>query len=678
MNERIRTILTLLIKNPNLKIGQLTEELGLTKRQINYSINQFNQELELQGLPIIERNHVGDFLIPLAILKNFDSLAGQQQVTATILTENERSALVLFTLIANTDYVSLQHVIEYLEVSKNTASEDIKKAGWLAEKYQLTIQYDRINGYQLKGSEHRILQLLSDLVKHYNFIQKEEYRDQFQLSITENEVIHLIHGMEQLLHLSYSDESIDYLQATLRFLLHRGINSPTKTNFFEGNVKDTPEYKLLLILLSEFEWRLATDYLEWLTLLFLSSNIFEKKTTQEYDSDIKLKGLIAAMVSKFEEQTLIVIEERQDFQRRILSHLRPACFRISYNLSLGAYSLDNLVQESSHGILVELMKELITPIEDWLGKAFPNDELELLSYYFGYQLANDNNLVKQKPRAVVVCRNGVMVSKLMRENLKSLFPEIHFIASLSVRDFYQFQKDADLVFSTTPLDSGLIQFIINPLMTYKEQINLRYRVLNELGFNEIDQAIEDVTKIIQKYAKVTDLVMLKEELQMFLIKNSHETSLESYDVLPSLLHYLQPSAVKLVSEELTWQSAVELACQPLLDKQIITADFVADCIRQIAETGYAGYLGTEMCIPHTTVEHGVLRDGVSFLVSQKAVVFPNGRRLHLIAPLAFFDLTKHLRAINQLAQIADNQELIQAILTARDEKTIYQLIRQIT
>ncbi|MGC3362672.1 PRD domain-containing protein, partial [Enterococcus faecalis] len=85
----------------------------------------------------------------------------------------------------------------------------------------------------------------------------------------------------------------------------------------------------------------------------------------------------------FQQQTLISIEDRENFERRILSHLRPACFRIQYNLSLGIYSLENVVQENNHAILIQLMKELIIPIENWLGKAFPYDELELLSYYFG-------------------------------------------------------------------------------------------------------------------------------------------------------------------------------------------------------------------------------------------------------------------------------------------------------
>ncbi|HCB28241.1 MAG TPA: hypothetical protein DEP40_07895, partial [Enterococcus sp.] len=48
----------------------------------------------------------------------------------------------------------------------------------------------------------------------------------------------------------------------------------------------------------------------------------------------------------------------------------------------------------------------------------------------------------------------------------------------------------------------------------------------------------------------------------------------------------------------------------------------------------------------------------------------------LILLLSFFDLTKHLRAINQIADIAKDDSLIEQLLIADDEKTVYQLLRQ--
>ncbi|MGH2233187.1 BglG family transcription antiterminator, partial [Enterococcus faecalis] len=131
---------------------------------------------------------------------------------------------------------------------------------------------------------------------------------------------------------------------------------------------------------------------------------------------------------------------------------------------------------------------------------------------------------------VVVCTNGVMVSKLVRANMEKLFPEIHFLASLSVRDFYKFEVDYDLVFTTTPLNSAMMQFIIDPIMTYQEQISLRYRVLSDLGITKVDRALDELLKIVKKYATVNDQASLREELQYFLVKQDESTPLDNFQV----------------------------------------------------------------------------------------------------------------------------------------------------
>lgn len=679
MNERIRKILSLLIRNPELKMNGLTTKLSLTKRQINYAINTFNSELELKKIPKIKRNHSGDFEIPLEVIQMLTVEENKQNFysIADGLSESDRAALILMLLVTDTGYVGLDHFIDLLDVSKSTIIEDLKKSEWLASKYELELVYDRINGYSLKGSEHRLLQLMSDMVHQHPIFQEDKVRDFLATNVSEEEIIHLIHGMEQMLHLSYSDESVDYLQSAARFLISRGLREKSNSDFLQERVSQTPEFKLLQILVSETSWQLNQKYLEWLTLLFLTSNIFEKKTTQDFDSDLQLRRLIHQMVEIFQNQTLIVVEDRESFERRILNHLRPACFRIRYNLSLGVYSLENLIQDSNHGILVELMKELITPIEKWLGKAFPEDELNLLSYYFGFQLTSHSKHQKQKPRAVVVCTNGVMVSKLMRESLKQLFPEIHFLASFSVRDFYHFEEDYDLVFTTTPLKTNLVQFIVDPIMSYKEQISLRYRVLSDLGIDQMDQAVDELIGIIQKHAKISSLRNLKEELQYFLLQANNNTSFENHKVLPALTHYLKPNFITVINQPVIWQDAVKIACQPLLESRIIDERFYEDCIRQIKDVNYSGYLGSQTCIPHTTTDHGVLRDGVSLLISPEPIEFPGGHQVSLVMPLAFYDLTRHLRAINQIAAISENDELIQK-LKQSDEVTSYQLIRQHT
>lgn len=679
MNERVHSILKLIVKKPTIKMAELTDELSLTKRQVNYAIQQFNGELSINGLANITREHNGTFNLPLEVIHLLQSqeqqnlLLGEQD----FFSDDERIALIPMYVSLQDEFISLDHLMELLHVSRNTVIEDLRKVNWFADKYSLNVSYTRQDGYFIKGLENRILQMISDLIKQTKLLRRESIKTILISHISEEEVIHLIHNMEQMMHFSYSDESFEYLLSSVRYILQRAIhNSDKEVTFFKEDLHGTPEYKFLRVLFQDTNWKLSIDYIEWISLLFLSSNISEQKTTQYYDSDQDLKILIKRMVDEFQKQTLIEVTDREVFESRILSHLRPACFRIKYRLSLGTYSMNSLIQDGNHAILNTLMKELIIPIENWIGKAFPYDELELLSYYFGIQLTNHRQWAPQKPRAVVVCANGIMVSKLMRDNLKKLFPEIQFLASFSIRDFYKFGVDYDLVFTTTQLKTNILQYVTNPIMNYKDQIGLRYRVLKDLGFSEVDQSIEDLVSIIKRYARVSDSRSLKEELALYLLQEQSNSPIENFKTLPSLTHFLKPDFIQVVAKKISWEDALTIACKPLLEYGIINERFIEDCKKQIVQKDYAGYLGQQTCIPHTTIENGVLKDGISLLVSKEPIEFPNGMNIHFVYPLSFYALTKHLRAVNQLADISNNEELLSNLVAEHNIKELYQIIRK--
>ncbi|MDT2557025.1 PTS sugar transporter subunit IIA [Enterococcus raffinosus] len=678
MDERIKEILNLLIKNPDFTVNEISERLSLTKRQIDYAIQQYNVKLHDANLTIIKKKYGGRFVLPFSLIQHLQRMESESSET-DILSVDERAYLILISLITNIKYVSLDHLTYILDVSKNTVITDLKNAEKIANEYYMTIKYDRNLGYHLMGNELHILELLSNTIQQYQIVQKNYYKNLFQIAdISELKIVSFINTIEQILDVSYSDESFDYLQTNLYYILNRACQLPSNYEpFFENHVKDTKEFQVVSNLLKNMSWEIPESYKEWIVLTFLVSNYYKKNWVhnEEGDFEKRLLEYIAQMIEHFQEQTFITIDNRDEFEKRLLSHLRPAVFRIRYGLSLGGYALNSLIKDSNHAILIQLMKEIVLPLERWMNKTFPIDELELLTYYFGSQLRFENNIAS-KPRGVIVCTNGVMVSKLVRANMEKLFPEIYFLASLSVRDFYKFEADYDLVFTTTPLKSSILQFMIDPLMTYQQQISLRYRVLSDLGITKVDQAMDELLTIIRKYANITNPVSLREELQYFLIKEEGSTPLDNFKVLPSLTYYLRPSYVQIVEEEMSWERAVEVACRPLLEHQIIDSRFIADCLDQIRQQGYAGYLGMKTCIPHTTVDKGVISDGVSILVCKKPIRFPNGEDVSLILPLSFFDLTKHLRAINQIADIAKDDSLIEQLLIADDEKTVYQLLRQ--
>lgn len=681
MNERSLEILKLLIRNPDFKLVDLENHLNLTKRQLNYGIKLMNESLVEQKLPIIKRSQTGKFNVPSDLTQAFAEFTQekifQSESNQTIYSEYERAYLIVVYLFIKKDIASLAHITDLLDVSKNTALEDLKNAKEVVGKYQLTLRYSRKEGYFIFGDELNCRLLMNELIQKKRMFADLNNPLGKEIDCKRDEVIHFIRTIEKQLGIIYADESFAKMTELIYYTVGRIQNqSLTQTLFFHDQVKETREYEIVKKLVNP-KWVSVPDDYEWLTLLLLSSNIYQNNTDEEQGNHMLLQNHTKQMIQLFQRQTLIEIDDRANFEKRLLAHLKPAWFRIKYGLKLGDFGSKELIKDHNHGILMDLMKEMVVPIEKEIGKKFPQEELELLSFYFGHQLSKKNEPNIPKKKAVVVCTNGMIVSKMMRENLKKLFPEFNFMATFSVREFQDFQTDYELVFTTVPLKTTLPQYIIEPIMAYKEQINLRYRVLKEMGLTEVDDLVTQLMQLIEKNSVIKSERKLKNDLKEFFLETSHQPEISDFKVLPELSSYIAPQSIQIIEEEISWKEAVILAARPLITQKVISENYLDELIRQTAADTNASFLGEKMAIPHSEKEDGVLGEGIALLVSKKPIIFPNQQKIHFIAPIAILDYSNHLRAINQLADLALSHCQNDLLLAMNEEKDVHQLIAQL-
>lgn len=677
MNERALKILNLLIRRPEYRMTDLENNLHLTQRQINYSIGQVNSALEEKKLPRIKRNKTGDFFIPMEVVQASALHEEPDNEQNAFFSDAERMDFLLLYLMISREILSLNHIIDVIHVSKNTALADIKRANKYAERYMLEITYSRSTGYEINGEELQIRMLLNDLIQKRMKQVKKVDPLRNVLCVRKDEVIHFIRSIEKTMTINYADESFDFMVEVISYTMTRTLSGKvTEKSFFRHQVDSTSECMVVKKLIPQ-DWKMTEDDLEWLTLLILSSNTYQNRLDGQ-DSDKPLRKFIHQMVNQFQIQTFIEIEERQNFEKRLFDHLRPAYFRIKYGLKIGNIGLQNVLSDSHHSILIDLMKDLISPLELELGKSFPQDELELLSFYFGHQLSRSDEAPMPKKRAVIVCTNGLIVSKMMMESLKSLFPELHFLSSFSIRGFEEFESDYDMVFTTVLLDTSLPQYIIEPIMSYKEQVSLRYRVLKETGISELDQLIDELMGIIGNNAQIIQAGNLKNDLEHFFVANREEGAHSEFRILPTVDKYLKHAYIQIVNEPLRWEDAIRMAARPLVENKVITDAYVDCLIQQTGDENNYSFLGPQLAIPHAGIEDGVLTDGIGLLISKEPILYPFGQKITVIAPIAISDLTKHLRAMNQLADLGSSTEKMNQLVQLQSADEAYNLMKELS
>ncbi|MGX7108871.1 BglG family transcription antiterminator [Facklamia miroungae] len=675
MKERAIQIISLLIRNKDYKISNIEKELSLTRRQINYSLNKINETFRSHGLPIIERTPTGNFIIPNEIIQLFATEQNLDMDSNTYFTDLERVDFILLYLIISGEMVSLNHLIDMLKVSKNTVLSDLNNVEDNLNLFDLNLSYSRKEGYIIDGEEKNVRVLLNDIIRRNILYKRVVPFEQSIINKFEDEVIHMVRMVEKNLKVRYSDESFKFLIEVMKYNFAR-INSEKskELNFKEPLLMESHEFKIINRV---DNLKLNQENKLWFTLLLISSNIYTNAILNSGEYNItdtlsfKLEHLITEMVDDFQNRTLILISNRDSFERRLLNHLRPAVFRIQFDIKVNDYSLEVLKQEDD--LLIRLIQEIIHPLEEFIGKKIPDDELRLLSLYFGMQLNRNEELPEPKKRAVVVCSNGLIVSKLMQQLLRRLFPEMIILNSLSVREFNEFQNDYDLVFTSIPLKTKLKQYIINPLMTSDEQLELRKQVLSDYGMSELNEIVENAIVAAKEHGSIYDVKGLRKKFEKILITNNAAHDYHE-DFLPGLNDYLNIERIQIAEGALSWREAIQLSFKPFLEKNMLEQSYVEETISQFETGKVFHYFGTKMAIPHCDRVQDLKSEGIGLLISKTPIQFPNNMKINLIAPMAIIDTTRHLKAVNKLAEIAQNDTLTSSIILSNDIKKIYRLL----
>lgn len=674
MKNRIRQIISLLLKEPNITITEMMQKLSLTRRQINYAISLIDAELKKQDLPPIKRYRNGKFDFSPAIQKLLP-IYSKQDLDKTY-TDSERQALILLYLIFNKNYVSLDHFTSLLDYSKTTISYDLKEINRLIQRFKLKVVYSRLEGFSLVGSEDNIFRLATEsTLKHIDLLTNNVV-NRFNPNITiQKQSTILIMDIEDKFKATFSDKYFDALKVLIEAIKVRSLYITDTHQKIDKFITQTKEYQYLKQ--HPFLKDMDYEHVKWIALEILSSNLYNKNNVDYGLDEIQILKFIHQIVEGFKAKTFVKIKDQDQFEKRLLNHLRPACFRVKYDLpSLGSIGK---IQQDNHEILMKIVTELVKPLELWLGTKFPENEIKLLTYYFGYQLVGNfetHDINAPKYKAVVVCSNGIIMSKILIRELKKLFPEINFLFTMSAREFEKSNENFDVVFTTIPLKTSLSQYMVNANMGYSQKIGLRYRVLNNLGLEKTDTQVTEILNLISKYADVTDSSQLKTEIERVLIANKKESNRsQPKEEFPDLLAYIKPKYIQVIDTKIEWHVALRTALQPLIDDQKVEEKYYKELVNQIDNPYNYSFLGRYISIPHSSPDHGIKDDGISMLILKDPLLLPNNKKVRVIAPIAFFHRNRFLKAINQFASLAVDRDTVKRLINSPTSKQAYQVLK---
>lgn len=666
LDKRSTAVLQVLLQAATfISVQELMKQFQVSRRTIYYDIEKINDWLCQQELEFVQYTYgKGFFLNDQAK----DQVAKQisHVMPSAYLSVEDRQIYVALMCILRGGKIGTQQLMDETEVSRNTVLQDIKdlKNKWAKKGISLTYSYK--DGYEVKGSESDIRNLLyihitELLSQHQEELLKRVMKADYEYSMIYNWLVEC----EDKLGMAFTDKMLTQLAYMLTCCIQRigGKRYVDALITRKDELEKTRQYKALQEIESVLGFDFPPHEKHYLATVLLSAKV---NVVNQADSDDWMRSIVKEMVSRFQAYACVVFEDRNRLEQNLYIHLKTAYYRLLYNIHLPNPMLSAI--QTKYQDIVELTKKALLPLENSLQTRINEDEISYFALHFGGWMKKQEGRQKQK-RIVIVCANGIGTSRMLQYQLEQLLTDAELIGPMTVRDYEQFKETYDLVITTTPLKKRMNVMLVNPILTDDE----KQRLIDLVEPASSQLTTQAIMGIIKQHANIQDEPALLANLKL-VIQQSKKMVRE--DKKPMLHEVLQEPFLQLTDSADDWKSAVRLAAKPLLNYEYIEPSYVEAMIKSVEQLGPYIVIAPKVALPHARPEHGVNRVGMSMLRLKEPVYFSTEKQhgAQLIIVLAATDNETHLKALSQLSMMLSENDNIDKLIAMNTKQEMLALI----
>lgn len=661
----------------NSSIGELENLSNSSRRTILSDILRINEALSYLLLPNIR---IENDLIRVPAISSGELLGHVDISSRSYIFQHERLDMIILYLLLYPDYISNYHLQDLLRMSKNSVVADLKDIRELLINQSISLQYRRSEGYYLEGTGSQLRQLLERTIEKLMRLESGRFildyvLKECSIATKDAAIFSQIRMLSEKYQLTFIFENVKIVSLVMAILNEIEIEGDYQVKQEDyRNIKATALLKLVEELEEEYpKLTKERDYILSRLAGCLQGNL-------DLNPDPTVVQIMDEIIKQVKANTGLEFPMGIHFRKNLFAHLYPSYYRLLFNISLHNPLTHQIKRE--YRSLYELIRRSLKPLEEMTGKPLSSDEIAYFTIHFGGYLQSQVKHREGKDlRAMIVCPNGVSTSLILQSELEKIFPRMEF-QSISRSHFKTVDNmerdDIQVIFSTTHLESKQKVFLVKPLMTSIEKILLKRRVYEYLHLEKEDVvSIDELMGIVAKYTTIKNEEGLKNELIHYLFAQNNQQLLGG----DSLTDLLKEELIQQVDSVSTWQDAVGLAAQPLLAHGYIEESYIQAMIASINETGPYIVLAPKVAVPHASPDAGVHQLGISLLQVKEPVDFSedndDDKRVQLIFVLAAVDSTAHLRALQELALILDDEEAIDSLIAASDPREILAIIEKI-
>ncbi|MDX5686013.1 PTS sugar transporter subunit IIA, partial [Clostridioides difficile] len=615
----------------------LQEKFNVSKRTIYYDILAINEQLGKSGNI---KNVKHKFIFE-------GNLCDARKIISTeedkFLDSDYRKTFILNKILLG-EKISIEKLTNEMLLSKNTVVQTITDVKKYLQTMGLRLEYK--GKYKIIGDEYVIRELFLIIVQE-NILEINSISEEVSSFDTKG---HIKLTDYSLLNLT---KFVEFLNKRIRdgktLYSYKYLNEAKKISYF-SNCKE-----LLCEEANENEQAYICTYIS--SLPSLNSEVKED-VVEEY---------VDKLIDKFEVNTAIKLESKHEFKKNILRHLHSSYNRIRFKFPIRNPMLDET--KYKHESLYKIIKSIIENEEEFpVFEGIREEEIGFIAAYFGGYLrgSRDNGLRRNK--VLLVCPNGLMVSKSLEIQLYKYIPTIEIVGIVSIKQLKEVNVYYDYIITTIDIQNVNNVIVVNPLLTSSD-VQLLMNKLISVKENEKYFNLELIIQAIRKNGVINNEEALKADLLNIIHKIDEG---EMYQ--PMLKELINAERVNIIKSVRDWKEAIKIASKPLLEDNSIEELYIENMIKSVEKYGPYIVLADRFALPHASSKEGVNKLAMSLLIVEDEVDLL-GKPVNIFMVLAAVDNTTHIRALASLSEMMYEEENVKLIING-DKSSILELINK--
>lgn len=414
----------------------------------------------------------------------------QEQVDST--SPQERIKNIELLLLFHEEYITMQQIAEWLDVSLSTVKADIKQVEQFCETYELSLFSKAHYGLKIIGTESKKRRAILYLIRNtiHTPVLTERYKE-FNFVFDEADLRRFLQEQLQKNQLKISDIVFENIVQHIRLLSFRIMQDNTLNNEEAEEQKIDDDYDRLteeLVAYVEATYQIVFSNAE--------KNYLEEQLRGKFAvlddaaSNRQLKQAIDKALEHVDRRYHTHFREDQDLANALLMHVAPLQQRLYTGHQLENPIIDDIYTQYANvfnvamGFINELNKDLDADIS--------KDEIGYVAIYFAASLEKQSNqVIDDYQKIAVICSTGGGAAYLLKVTLERLFSNAE-VDTFALNEIDQIDSTYDLMISTVPLQQD--QFDI-PIIYTKP-------ILNQAEITKIEK---DLNLLRESQNKVFDV-----------------------------------------------------------------------------------------------------------------------------------------------------------------------------